>query len=221
MKTIYLFFFGMFVGTLALSAQNDINKLDSNGKRHGLWKKYYANKQLRYEGTFDHGKEIGTFKFYCEICKDQPEVVKEFSKDGTASVKFYSKEGKLMSEGRMNGKNKMGVWIFYAEESETPIMQENYKNGVLDGEKLLFYPDGSITEKLLFVNGVQEGESLFYSPKGIVLKQLTFSNNKLNGPAIYRDASGNITMKGNYKDGQNSGTWLFYKNGRVLFDKTY
>ena len=221
MKTVYLFFFGIFFGTFIVSAQSDINKMDSNGKRHGVWKKYYANKQLRYQGSFDHGKELGTFKFYCETCKEQPEVIKEFDKNGTATVKFFSIEGKLMSEGKMEGKNKIGVWIFYAEESTNPIMRENYVNGKLDGEKLMYYPDGSITEKLNFANGIQEGESLFYSPKGIVLKQLTFSNNKLNGPAIYRDASGNITMKGTYKDGLNSGTWIFYKDGRVLFDKTY
>jgi antitoxin component YwqK of YwqJK toxin-antitoxin module len=221
MKTVYLFLFGIFFGTFIVSAQSDNNKIDSNGKRHGVWKKYYANKQLRYQGAFDHGIEVGTFKFYCETCKDQPEVIKEFEKNGTALVQFYSKDGKLMSEGKMEGKNKIGVWLFYAEESTKPIMRENYKIGVLDGEKLMYYPDGSITEKLYYVDGVQEGESFFYSPKGIVLKQLTFSNDKLNGPATYRDASGNITMKGTYKDGHNYGTWIFYKNGRVLFDKTY
>lgn len=221
MKVLYLFFFGMFFGTMTVSAQNEINKKDANGKNHGVWKKYYANKQLRYEGTFEHGKEVGTFKFYCETCKEQPEVIKEFLPDGTALVKFFSKDGKLLSEGTMRGRDKIGTWTFYAEESNKPIIEETYKNGVLNGEKLLFYPDGSVTEKLMFVNGVQEGESFFYSPKGVVLKQLTFSNNKLNGPAVYRDANGNITMKGVYKDGQNYGTWLYYKDGRVLFDKDY
>jgi hypothetical protein len=43
-------------------AQN-VNKFDENGKRHGLWKGIYEDtKNPRYEGTFEHGKEMGVFK---------------------------------------------------------------------------------------------------------------------------------------------------------------
>ena len=43
----------------------DFNKLDENGKKNGLWKGIYEeSKRPRYEGTFEHGKEIGMFKFF-------------------------------------------------------------------------------------------------------------------------------------------------------------
>ena len=63
-----LFFIIAIISANTLVAQ-DVNKLDEAGKRHGVWKKFYPNsKQLRYEGEFNHGKEVGTFKFYCEEC---------------------------------------------------------------------------------------------------------------------------------------------------------
>ena len=53
--------------TLVLTNVNaqSINQFDANGERHGLWKKNFeGTDQPRYEGTFDHGKEVGIFKFY-------------------------------------------------------------------------------------------------------------------------------------------------------------
>ena len=40
------------------------NQYLENGNRNGPWKGYYDNGQIRYEGTFDDGKEIGLFKYY-------------------------------------------------------------------------------------------------------------------------------------------------------------
>ena len=41
----------------------DINQFDAEGKRHGVWKKNFeGTDQLRYEGEFDHGKEIDWLK---------------------------------------------------------------------------------------------------------------------------------------------------------------
>ena len=39
-------------------AQNDFNKLDEKGKKHGLWKgNFEESKRPRYEGTFHQGKD--------------------------------------------------------------------------------------------------------------------------------------------------------------------
>ena len=42
-----------------------INQLDAQGKKHGIWKGTYSDTgRPRYEGTFEHGKELGTFRFF-------------------------------------------------------------------------------------------------------------------------------------------------------------
>ena len=44
--------------TAVVFSQNEINQLDGQGKRHGIWKKNFNNsEQIRYEGVFNHGKE--------------------------------------------------------------------------------------------------------------------------------------------------------------------
>ena len=61
---VLLLLFLVVLGTNSLEAQEKINQLDQNGKRTGIWKKFYPNQRIRYEGQFENGKEIGIFKFY-------------------------------------------------------------------------------------------------------------------------------------------------------------
>lgn len=222
MKFLVFIFFGMIFSSSALLAQ-EINQLDSNGKRHGLWQKNFdASDQLRYEGQFEHGKEIGTFKFYCDDCKTQPMVIKEFSsKNEVAHVRYYTKSGKLVSEGKMDGKNRIGEWVYYHEKSESVMTREFYVAGTLDGRKTTHYPNGQITEELNYKNGSREGANNYYAPDGVLLKKLQYINDQLHGPAEYYDAAGNLSIKGQYVKGKKHGLWKYYKNGKVELEEIY
>ncbi len=223
MKFLFLFFVGIVVGTPTLLAQVDINQMDAQGKRHGLWKKMYpGNKQVRYEGTFEHGKEIGTFKFYCEKCKSQPSVVKEFNTSNSIfEVKYYTVKGKLVSEGKMDGKDRIGEWLYYPKKFSTIMTREQYKNGKLDGKKITYYPNGKVTEETNFVNGLKEGENNYYSPEGVLLKKLKYRNDQLVGEAFHYDASGALMIEGFYKEGRKDGIWKYYKRGKLVLEEKY
>jgi hypothetical protein len=62
---------------VSVNAQK-FNKFDANGKRTGVWKKFYDNGKIRYSGVFKNGKEIGSFKFYSKKSSSQPVIVKNF-----------------------------------------------------------------------------------------------------------------------------------------------
>lgn len=223
MKPLFLFFFGIVFSSVTLCAQSEINQMDAQGKRHGIWQKMYpGTKQLRYEGTFEHGKEVGTFKFYCETCKTKPSVVKEFNASSSISdVKYYTIKGKLVSEGKMDGKDRVGEWLYYPKKATTVMTKEFYKNGKLDGVKVTYYPNGKLTEEITYVNGLREGPNNYYSLDGVLLKKLQYKNDLLVGPAIYYDASGNVTIEGNYKADKKHGLWKYYKNGKVVLEEIY
>lgn len=201
----------------------EFNQFDENNKRHGVWQKYFpGTQQLRYEGKFDHGKEVGTFKFYCEECKTQPMVVKEFSsKDNSALVRYYTIKGKLVSEGRMEGKKRIGEWVYYHEKSNEIMSRETYLDDKLHGKKYTYYPNGKVTEEISYEHGLMQGENLYYGPDGVLLKKLNYLDNELNGEALYYDAMGNITIKGHYKKGRKHGLWQYFKNGKVTLEETY
>lgn len=220
-RIVLIFFFGII--SVTCFSQSEINQTDANGKRHGLWKKFYDNsQQTRYEGTFEHGKEVGEFKFYCEDCKDKPSVIKKFSgKDEISEVKYLNTKGKTISEGKMKGRDRIGEWIIYHEKSEVPMSRENYSNGKLEGKKTTYYPNGKITEEIEYKNGLKEGENNYYSPTGILIKKLQYKADELQGPAMYYDGHGNVTIEGFYKNDKKHGLWKYYQDGNVVLEETY
>ena len=204
----------------------DINQFDANGKRHGIWKKNFdGTSQVRYQGEFAHGKEVGEFKFYKLIKKKSVlTAVKQFNaKDNSAYVKFLSSRGKLISEGKMVGKLYVGEWKYYHNNSEKIMTLEHYDDkGLLQGEKLVYYKDGKVVaERASYVDGKLQGESKWYSVKGVVLKAFLYDNNELHGIAKYYNGKSELLAEGYYKRGKKAGLWKYYENGELINEKDF
>ena len=221
----YFFIYILTVLSLSVNAQSTVNQFDTNGERHGIWRKYFNNTdQLRYEGQFDHGKEIGEFKFYTlNKGKSVLSAVKKFNKDNDqASVTFLSSTGKLISEGQMNGKLYVGKWTYYHNKTNGVLSYEYYNdNGQLDGEVVVYYPNGKEAERANYKNGKLEGSSKWYAENGKILKELLYTNDALNGPAKYYDAEGNIKSEGIYRNDLKHGVWNYYENGKLVKSKDH
>lgn len=200
-------------------SQNDVNQLDKDGKRHGLWtKNYHKTDQKRYEGVFKHGKEIDSFKFYTlNAGKSVLSAVKVFNeKDSIADVKFFASTKKVISEGKMNGKRFIGKWIFYHKNSTAKMIVENYNDeGKLEGERFVYFKNGSLAESANYKNGLLHGESKWYSENNIVLRHTHYEEDHLEGKTINYDANGNVTSEGNYVKSQKKGIWKYYKDGKL------
>ncbi|MCF6308085.1 MAG: hypothetical protein L3J09_09035 [Flavobacteriaceae bacterium] len=223
MKGYSLLIISIFFCFSTMISQNDINQFDSQGKRQGVWeRKYEKSDQIRYSGQFNHGKEIGVFKYYCKDCLSKPSVIKTFNdQDNSAFVKYLTKKGKVISEGKMIGKNRIDEWIYYHKNSNVIMTKEYYKNGKLDGQKITYYLTNKIAEEVIYENGIKQGKNNYYSPTGVLLKKLLYKNDELHGPVTYYDGSGNITLEGNYKEGKKHGIWKTYKNGKFIKEEVF
>jgi len=211
-----LIFLIVFVSGTAM-AQEKINQLDAQGRRIGVWKKYYDNKNIRYEGQFEAGKEIGVFNYYGELNSKQPIIVKTFSEaNDIAQVTYFYDGGTLQSEGSMKGTNRIGKWLYYNTDGKTIISEENYENGLLNGTVTTYFSTGKITEILNYKNGELYGNVLRYSSEGILLDDLQYENGKLHGPAKYYDVAGKILRKGLYKNDEKVGNWEYFENGEPI-----
>ncbi|NNK88818.1 MAG: toxin-antitoxin system YwqK family antitoxin [Flavobacteriaceae bacterium] len=206
-------------------SQVTLNRFDSDGKRHGKWAKTFDNsEQLRYEGQFEHGKEVGEFKFYQMIGKvSKLAAVKEFNPDNNnAKVRFISLRGKTISEGMMNGKKYIGEWRYYHKNSDRLMTVEHYnEDGQLDGKRLVYYNNGQLAEELNFIKGKLEGTSNYYTMAGVLMKRYHYENNELHGLSEHFDEEGNLQIKGRYKRGKKDGVWTYYKNGEVWEEKDF
>ncbi len=221
----FIFIYILTLTSLNAFAQGTYNQFDTSGNRHGKWRKFFHNtKQLRYEGQFNHGKEIDTFKFYTlDKGKSVLSAVKIFNaNDNKAVVTFLSSKGKLISKGQMKGKLYIGDWIYYHNKSDAVMSKEHYNDqGQLDGEKLVYYPNGTTAENSIYVNGKLNGSSFWYAENGKVLKHFNYENDELHGISKYYDAEGNLKAEGAYRRGLKHGVWNYYENGKLVKTKDH
>ncbi len=221
MRSFSLFFILFY--TCFLATAQKYNQFDANGKRHGKWqKKYEDTDQLRYEGTFDHGKEVGEFKFYKPNNDKFPAAIKTFSKQNdTVRLKYFTQKGKVISEGKMVGRDRVGLWKYYHKGSNKIMMTENYEAGKLNGEQLTYFQNGQLTEKNNYINGKRNGKRFIYSETGVVMKEFLYENGVLHGPVKYFDPEGKLLIEGNYKRDRKDGLWKYYKDGKLSEQKIF
>ncbi len=212
-------------GFQILNSQEALNQLDENGIRHGNWSKNFdGTDQKRYEGQFQHGKEVGLFKYYKLQRKTSVlSATKEFKEnDSTAVVKFFTSKGKLVSQGKMNGKLYVDKWIYYHKNNNSILTEELYNdNGQLHGKRLTYFENGQLAESLHYKNGTLDGLSLWYSQIGKLYKSLEYNNGELDGEAKFYDNQGQLIIEGNYKDDLRTGTWKYYKDGQLEEERLY
>jgi antitoxin component YwqK of YwqJK toxin-antitoxin module len=221
MQKIFLFIVLFY---LSNTFGQEINSFDENGKRHGVWEKYYDNtKNLRYKGQFNHGKEVGVFKFFHQEPKGKhPSCVKEFSPDSDiALVKYYTSTGVFLSQGKMKGKKRTGTWLSYERATGVLVDKEEYKDGVLNGTKTSYYADGKVLQTQVYKNNLAHGNKIMYAPNGKISSQYVFSNGKTDGLFVEYDKSGQKSFTGKYKMNKPQGVWKYYENGKLVKTKDY
>ena len=207
----------IFLNVFCIRAQNNFNKLDEKGKKNGPWKGIYEDtKNLKYEGTFEHGKEVGLFIFFDNTKTKKVIATREFNpKDNSAYTIFYDQNKNKVSEGKVVNKLFEGRWNYYHKASKAIMTIENYANGKLEGLRSVFYPNGKIAEEINYKNNLKEGICKRYTENGIVIEESAYKNNEYNGTTTFKDSDGNLISKGNFVDGKKAGVWHFYEKGKL------
>ncbi len=203
----------------ALLSQTDSNKLDDKGKKHGLWKGVYADtKNPKYEGTFEHGKEVGTFTFFDNTKTKIVIATREFNpKDNSAYTIMYDHKKNKVSEGKVINKLSEGKWIYYHKASTVIMSTENYSKGKLEGLRSVFYASGKIAEETMYKNDVKDGVYKKYAENGIIIEESNYKNNQFDGLAIFRDAEdGTVVSQGKFVNGKKMGIWQFFEKGKLV-----
>lgn len=201
-----------------ISAWAQSNKFDDKGKRHGKWGDVYDTTKLpRYEGTFDHGKETGIFKFYQNDKNSTLIATRDFSAgNGTSYTIFYDENGKKLSEGKEVNRLREGEWKFYHPGKEAILSIEQYTKGKLNGIRKVYFPNGNIAEEAEYKNDMKNGIYKKYTEEGIVLEESVYKNNELHGLAIYRNAEGEVVSKGQFANNVKTGIWKYFEKGKLV-----
>jgi antitoxin component YwqK of YwqJK toxin-antitoxin module len=179
---------------------------------------YQDTKNPKYEGTFEHGKEVGVFTFFDNTKTKTVVATREFNpKDNSAYTIFYDPLKNKVSEGKVVNKLYEGQWKYYHKASKAIMTIENYNKGKLEGLRSVFYASGKIAEETMYKNDLKNGAYKRYTESGIIIEESNYKNNEFDGLAIFRDADdGTIVSKGKFINGKKAGIWQFFQKGKLV-----
>lgn len=182
------------------------NKLNSKGQKQGLWEEYYPEtKILKWQGNFENGIQKGIFKFFDKKGELQEEI--DFINENECLAKFYENK-KIKTIGLYRNKNKNGEWKYY--EKDKLVMVENYKNGILDGERKIFYENGNIMGLENYNDGKLNGVFRKWTDDGSLIEEANYTKGLKNGEYISYYGNGKIANKGRYEDDKKIGKWIYF-----------
>ncbi len=205
----------LFIPVLGFAQEVKINKLDDQGRKTGIWKKYYENGKLLYEGNFHQGKPIGKLKRYYNGGVLKAEM--NFCPDGINSyVKLYYENRFLAAEGKYVRQLKDSTWNYYSFYNKRLTIKESYVKGKKNGLSIKYYDDGTVAEKMLWVNDVMQGEwEQFYENGQLRLKCYNVEGVR-DGEFSSFNRDGTKSIHGNYIMGTMDGLWEYYKEGNIV-----
>jgi len=223
-----------------------INKENINrqrdGLKHGLWKDFYENGLLKWEGNYSYGKRDGYFKEYDlagnltkiekyrndELIYDAPELA-------TYEVKTdYYKNGKVRIIQSYKNNIPEGIRKEYTPEG---IINKAYiyKSGIIVGEGLVdeqgqrqgtwieYYESGEKAGEGSYVNNQRQGEWKFYFKEGGLEQTGKYDlKGRPEGKWRWFYESGNIKKEDNFKNGLLNGSYVEKSDsGKVIIQGEY
>lgn len=193
-----------------------VNQIDAQGRKHGPWTKTYENGQTRYQGTFEHGQEVGTFVFYYP--SGELKAKNTFRNNGKVYTRMYGQKEKLAAEGVFVNKKRDSVWTYYDRDGNV-VSREAYQNGVKDGMATAYFSNGKIAEIVEYQNGQKHGVWVQRYNNGRKRAKGKYVNGSLNGTVTYYRQDGSVRIKGDYKNGLKHGNWYYFDTNIELLKK--
>ena len=176
---------------------------DYNFFTNGKYTEYYKNGQIKVQGSYKEGKRDGEFKV--------------FLKNGKSAGSVFYKDGKIIKSTLVKAMKDNASFspvtdIYYKLEDSHTLRKVDYENGllktyfiynkdgILDGESVEYYEEGSIESIVHFRNNIVEGLTITYYENGNIDEEVNYKNNKMNGEAKSYDENGKLNGRTIFKD---------------------
>ena len=194
-----------------VNTRESINRYDDKGRKHGYWKDFFPDFELRSEGYYRHGMRHGFFKEYDEkgnlktikkFVNDEEEIIESQMKPLQVQHEYYP-NGRMKREGTFRDGRREGTWREFDEEGNV-ISSQIYQNGRL------------VQSGIVDTDGTRRGEWMELYPDSTLRSQGAFLNGKKSGPWKFYFHGGQVEQEGSYKEGLPDGTWTwYYEDGKL------
>ena len=177
-----------------------------DGELDGAYKTYYENGKLNTSTNYTNGKINGKHEYFDEDGIKSNEIT--YEKGKLKEAVFFDKTGKIISSSTTR---KGAAYITFYDASGNKTSEGNYnKDGYNDGKYFEYYKSGKIKNSLSYNNGMRDGERILFYPDSTISEKLNFTNDNENGLLTSYYPNGSLKYAGNYVDGDKQGEQQHY-----------
>jgi len=208
-------YLALFLCFISFTSIAQINKKDAQGRKQGVWKKpYKSSSAFEYIGQFKDDKPVGKFVYFYQSGKTKAKM--NFGENGVTTALMYHESGYLMAKGKYIDQKKDSTWVQYDDRGVISY-QEDYKNGELHGQRVIFYEpiagQYKVMEYSYWKNGVQHGEFKKFHPNTKVAQEGKYVDGNKDGEIKHYHPNGKVALVERYK--------FAVKHGyQIVFDET-
>lgn len=225
-----------------ITARERINRRDSDGKPHGMWKWFYDNGSLKSEGSFKNGLKNGIFKYFDQAgnltaIEKYVDDIRQDSAEEVARLELkrdYYPSGKVKVEATYKKGVPEGIRREFDEDGNV-IESFTFSKGVMVAKGIIsneglnegswkeLYPNGMTKSEGIYHHGKRRGEWLFYYPDGALEQKGTYNEKGLpHGEWTWFYKGGNIHRQEHYRNGERDGKLVEYSpEGFILSEGDY
>ncbi len=198
--------------------EDKINRVDKNGLRQGLYRDYFANDKVQFEGNYKDDKKDGFFK--------------EYNSEGRVVKKEEYRMGVLIPS-IVEDKEKFEIKRRYYPTGATKIVG-TYKKGVPEGVFRMYDEKGNIDSAKVFAQGkllrigrmdnlgLEQGEWKEYYESGQLRAIGNYVDGKRDGLWKFSYENDSLEQMGAYLKGKPVGAWKwFYPDGSTRREESY
>ncbi len=221
--------------------QENINRFDGAGKKHGYWKTFFDDWSLKSVIYYNHGLRNGWYKEYDErgnlkkiakFVNDVEQIVENETVPIETRYEYYS-NGTIKREATFRAGVAEGLWREY-DQNGNVVSSTVYNNGktvghgIVDtdgkriGEWKEYYADSTLKSEGIYKDGLKSGNWKYYYPDGNLEQTGFYLKGKENGVWKWYYQNGNIMREESYLSGLTEGVYTEYDiNGNIIISGSY
>jgi len=203
--------------------------------KDGIQLEYYSNGQIQKKELWKKGTQLSKEcwdrngkPIYCDIIPnnltiEENGILKNLLTKEIITGNVYEQDDNgilkfdcVYLNGLLNGEKK----VFY----KNGITKEssNFSNGNLNGLRKTWYENGAKESEEIYLNGILDSIQLAFHENGNIKHKLYYKKGKLNGTIKTMYLNGNPSKEEIYLDGNLNGKQIgWYENGNLQFERLY
>ena len=194
-----------------------------NGTLHAENKAYFPGGKIRHKFNYEKGRKKGINITYYPN-GDQRKVEKEIG-ENYFEITNFQPNNSLISKTYLRRGKAVGTWKYFFETGGIK-QSENYKNGVLVGEQIIYYLSKTgtslIKQRFSYINGKKGGISTVYYKSGNRKSEIFYEKDIIKGLVKNYYESGKIESRGNQYRNRKTGRWQYFdSNEKLIKEEMY